>query len=508
MDEKNAPAETMDTPELSGSESHKARPERRLVKRVLLWGVEIHGIAPTSVEERVDTRLYQMFTVWFSAILNLTALSAGALGPVVWGLGLRDSVIILIIADIIGCLFPAYCVVFGPKLGVRTMVLTRFSFGYFGTALPSLLSVVSQGGWLIINSVIGGQVLAATSTSNRIDDTVGIVIIVLITFVITFFGYKVLHRFEMYIWIPNTVLFIAMLGVGGRNLSARPSLPEPAASALISYGTTIYAANLTWCTSAADYGIYHDSKTPTWKIFLYAYSGIFIPTFVGNILGAAFAAAAPAIPVWQAGLGDDDNFGRFLVAVLDPIGGFGKFLVVLAALTIIAPCALTMYSLGLSLMNISPIFTKVPRYIYMIIATAMRVHTNYPTQHTIPLAIVCATHFFTALESVLNLMGYWVASYTSIVLCEHFVFRRNDWSRYRSGDWKNAQNLPLGIAAVLSLLCSFGVIVPSIDQVWYTGPIAQVGTGDIGILTGSLGAGLAYLVLRSAERAFSARSHG
>ncbi|THU76374.1 hypothetical protein K435DRAFT_846619 [Dendrothele bispora CBS 962.96] len=99
-----------------------------------------------------------------------------------------------------------------------------------------------------------------------------------------------------------------------------------------------------------------------------------------NILGAAFAAAAPAIPIWQAGLGDDDNFGRFLVAVLDPIGGFGKFLVVLAALTIVAPCALTMYSLGLSLMNISPIFAKVPRYIYMIIATAMRVHTNYPTQ--------------------------------------------------------------------------------------------------------------------------------
>ena len=28
-------------------------------------------IAPTSVEERIDPRLYQMFTVWFSAILGL-----------------------------------------------------------------------------------------------------------------------------------------------------------------------------------------------------------------------------------------------------------------------------------------------------------------------------------------------------------------------------------------------------------------------------------------------------
>jgi len=28
-------------------------------------------IAPTSMEERIDPRLYQMFTVWFSAILGL-----------------------------------------------------------------------------------------------------------------------------------------------------------------------------------------------------------------------------------------------------------------------------------------------------------------------------------------------------------------------------------------------------------------------------------------------------
>ncbi|KAK7449207.1 hypothetical protein VKT23_013352 [Stygiomarasmius scandens] len=371
------------------------------------------------------------------------------------------------------------------------MAQSRFSFGYFGTALPSFLNVVSQGGWLIINTIIGGQALAAVS--SHLDDTLGIVIIVLITFVISFFGYKVLHWYEMYIWIPNTVLFIAMLGVGGKNLSLRPPIPTPAASSLISYGTTALASDLTWCTLAADYGIYHDSKAPTWKIFLYAYFGLFISSCGSHILGAVFAAAAPAVPTWEAGLGDGDNFGRFLVAILEPLGGFGKFLVVVGALTMTAPCALTMYSFGVSLMSVSPIFARVPRYIYMVVTTAV----------IIPLAIVGATRFFTALESVLNLIGYWTASYAAIVLCEHFVFRRNKWSRYTIEDWGNARRLPLGIAAVLSLMISFGIIVPSMDQEWYTGPIAQAGTGDIGLLTGFFVAGIVYLVLRSVERAMT-----
>ncbi|KAF5320657.1 hypothetical protein D9758_018219 [Tetrapyrgos nigripes] len=244
---------------------------------------------------------------------------------------------------------------------------------------------------------------------------------------------------------------------------------------------------------AADYGIYHDSKAPTWKIFLYAYCGIFISAFGGHILGAAFAAAAPAVPAWEAGLGGGDDFGRFLVAILEPIGGFGKFLVVVGALTVTAPCALTMYSFGVSLMNVSPIFAKVPRYVYMIIATAI----------VIPLAVVGATRFFTALISALNLIGYWAASYGAIVLCEHFVFRQNTWSRYSLDDWGNAKRLPLGLAAVFSLVFSFGVIVPSMDQAWYSGPIAKAGTGDIGVITGFFSAGILYLVFRSVERAMT-----
>lgn len=60
--------------------------------------------------------------------------------------------------------------------------------------------------------------------------------------------------------------------------------------------------------------------------------------------------------------------------------------------------------------------------------------------------------------------------------------------------------LPPGIAAVLAFCGSFGVIVPSMKQTWYTGPIAKAGTGDIGVFTGGVVGIILYAKLRFVER--------
>ena len=50
------------------------------------------------------------------------------------------------------------------------------------------------------------------------------------------------------------------------------------------------------------------------------------------MLGAAFAAAAPAVPEWEASFDNGNNVGGLFEAVLSPAGGFGKFITVLVAL--------------------------------------------------------------------------------------------------------------------------------------------------------------------------------
>ncbi|KAI0360457.1 cytosine-purine permease [Trametes cingulata] len=457
------------------------------------WGIETNGINPILPEDRTDNKLYQMFFVWFSANMNILAFGTGSAGPAFFGLGLRDSFLILLVVDLISCVFPAYFAVFGPKLGMRSMVLARYSWGYFGSIIPSAFTVFSMQGFLILNCIIGGQTLA--SVSNHLDDTLGIVIIGVLSLVVTFFGYRVIHWYETIAWIPSVITFVVMLGVGGKHLTEAPIPPPPSASAVLSFATTTASSVISWCIMTPDYGVYHAHKASSMKVFLYSYSGFLLASLAGHMLGAAFAAAAPGVPSWETGFDQGNNVGGLIQAVLSATGGFGKFLTVLLALSIPSACAPTMYTFASSFMTIHAWFAKVPRYVYTVVSEAI----------LIPVAIVGATHFYTTFVDVLSVIGYWSTIFAAIVIVEHLVFRKSDWKRYDLSQYCKPGQLPLGVAAILAFLCACGIIVPCMAQAWYMGPIANAGTGDIGIIVGFLLACMVYPAFRAIELVVSGR---
>ncbi|KAI0044301.1 hypothetical protein FA95DRAFT_1497272 [Auriscalpium vulgare] len=489
---READANEEDVDSLSaGSQPQQSRFQRfsQLLRR---WGVETHGIAPIPLEDRTDKRLYQMFFAWLSVNLNVLPMSTGSAGPAFFSLGLKDSLIIILFVDLVTCAVPAFFGVFGPKLGTRAMVQARFSWGLYGAMIPSLLNVFSLMGFLILNTIVGGQTLASVST--HLNDTVGIVIIAVISLVVSFMGYRILHLYESFAWFPNFVAFITMLGAGAKHVVNLPT-PPPTPSAVLSFASIVFSSVLSWCTMTPDYGVYH-APAPSWRIFIYVYLGFFIATLPGHMLGAVFAAGAPAVPAWQAGLGDNgSNIGGLIGSVLGMAGGFGKFMTVVIALTIPSAVAPTMYSFGTSFMAVTPFLAKIPRYVYAVISTAI----------LIPIAIVGAVKFYNTLIDILSIIGYWSSSFAAIVLVEHAVIRRGRWATYATADWATARRLPLGLAAVLAFCGSIALIVPSMDQVWYAGPIAKSGTGDIAMFTGFASAALLYVPLRLLERWWEGR---
>lgn len=73
----------------------------------------------------------------------------------------------------------------GGKNFVITLLaynLKYFFCRYYGAIIPSALTVFSMQGFLILNCIIGGQTLA--SVSDHLDDTLGIVIISIISLVV------------------------------------------------------------------------------------------------------------------------------------------------------------------------------------------------------------------------------------------------------------------------------------------------------------------------------------
>ncbi|KAI0357669.1 hypothetical protein OH77DRAFT_1286490 [Trametes cingulata] len=459
------------------------------------WGLEVNGIVPIPEEQRTERRLYQFFFVWFSANANILTLSAGTVGPAYYSLGIRDSFYVILVVDLITCAFPAFFSTFGPKLGTRAMVQSRFSWGYYGAILPSLLNVLSMQGYLVVNTIIGGQTLA--EVSGHLSATLGIVIIALISLAITFCGCKVLHWYQTLIWIPNVIAFIVMLAVGGKQIaqaSVTSTSPAPA-SMLLSFGSSLAATVVSWSTLTPDYGVYHDSKASAWKVFAYAYLGFFVSSLPAHMLGAAFAAAAVSVPSWEAGFGDGNDVGGLVAAILAPTKGFGKLLLVLLSLTAPSAVAPTMYTVCTSFMTIHRALARIPRFLIALVSTAV----------LIPLAIVGAAKFYTTFVDILALIGYWIAPFCAIVMTEHFLFRRGSYSLAAYDvphAWSDPAhpNLPRGPAAFCALGAAVALIVPCIQQAWFTGPIAARGnTGDLGMVVGFAVSVPVYAAARGAE---------
>jgi purine-cytosine permease-like protein len=87
----------------------------------------------------------------------------------------------------------------------------------------------------------------------------------------------------------------------------------------------------------------------------------------------------------------------------------------------------------------------------------------------------------------------------SAVTVEHLYFRKGDFKRYDLKYWNVPSQLPLGAAALGASFLSFLLVIPSINHVWYTGPIARK-TGDLGLEAGFILTGVLYIPLRHLEK--------
>jgi purine-cytosine permease-like protein len=122
----------------------------------------------------------------------------------------------------------------------------------------------------------------------------------------------------------------------------------------------------------------------------------------------------------------------------------------------------------------------------------------------IPVGIHAARDFVVSLENFVALISYWCSAFLAVGLVEDFVFRKGDCSAYDPEAWNDAARLPLGAAAMSAAVLSFGLVVPSMAQVWWTGPIAET-TGDIGFEVAFVVSGLLYVPLRWAEKKWTGR---
>jgi NCS1 nucleoside transporter family len=453
-------------------------------------GIETHGIERVSPKARTHVRIFDNFTMWLSANLVISTIALGALASQVFFLGFWDGLAVIIVFNALGVLPVAIFSTLGPKLGLRQMTISRFAFGWVGGIIMALFNVAACIGWSAVNVIIGSQLIASL-TNGAIPSWLGILIIAVLTTLVSIYGYRYVHRYERYAWIPMAIIFLILLFVAAPHFQIIPTPAFNAAeiASLISFGGAVYGFATGWSSYAADYNVNQPEETPASRVFWLTFLGVFVPCVLLETLGMLFAS-------WQSkAVGGD-----LLAAVASPLGGFGKFLVALLALSVIANNIPNDYSLGLSMQVLGKWFQRVPRYIWTLIGAVVYV--------VIALVIAFAGSFNETLTSFLLIVAYWLGPFAIILILENFVFRRG---RYNVDDWNTRSRLPVGWAAIVSMAIGLVGAYLGFAQVFIfngnvtpiTGPIGGLINKpygmDVGFEVGLVLAGIAYFILRRIE---------
>lgn len=419
----------------------------------------------------------------------------GMVGTLSFGLSLRDAALVILFFTLISTIPVAYFCTWGPKTGMRQLIQARFTFGKYLISIIVLLNLATLTGFCVVDSIIGGQALSAVKGGETINATVGIVIIAILAMFISFCGFRVLHHYERWAWIPALIALIIAAGCGAKGLSQQVETEPATAPQVLSFGGLVAGFMLPWAVLASDFSTYMHSKAPPMRIAMYTYVGLALPTILLMTLGAAMGGAVPNIPDWQAGY-EVNTASGVLAAMLHSVGGFGRFVTVILGFSMLGNLAATMYSITLNLQMLVPWLFRIPRVIFSMIITGI----------VIGVAVEAAKSFFVNLENFLGVIGYWSAAFIGIVFVEHVLFRRSSFSMYTKNEeaWDDSKQLPLGVAAVSAGLLCLGLLVPGMAQIWYTGPIGEK-TGDIGFEVAFVLSAFAYVPLRYLERKMCGR---
>ncbi|KAE9963673.1 hypothetical protein BLS_009073, partial [Venturia inaequalis] len=454
-----------------------------LWKRITLSGMELRGVEPVPIEERNDKHGLNIFTMWWSISLTLLAVTTGLVGTLYDGLSLQAASLTILFFTLFAAIPPAALGTLGPQTGMRQIVQARYSFGLYAVTIVALFNLATTTGWCIISTIVAGQTLSAVS-GGSLSWNLGIVIIALIALVIAFLGYKVVHQYERWCWIPALVAITITVGCGGHLLKEQAATEPATAAGVLTFGCVVTSFTLTWALMASDFSVYTHASVSKTRVFLSIYGGLVLPGVPLMILGAAIGGAILSNPDLSTAF-DSGSTGGAMLFLLESsnIGTFGKFIAVILAFTLLGNLAGTIYSISIQFQCLLPFFTRVPRWIFSILISAIIIAAAIPISKSLA----------TALENFLALIAYWGAVYVAVVSMEHLVFRKSA-AAYDPAIWNNGAKLPMGLAAVGAIAVPFALIVPCMAVTWYTGPIARR-TGDIGFEVGGVLAVVVYVPL-------------
>ncbi|KAI7302909.1 hypothetical protein KC315_g15915 [Hortaea werneckii] len=437
-----------------------------------------HGIESEAIDRKLPDERQPMTwasqlgmaLLWASGTMNLSCFSTGFLG---WqfGLSLKQSIVIVIFASLLGGAVSAFSATLGAATGLRQISISRYSMGWWPNKVVAALNVIQQLGWSAAGCITGGIALVAASDGS-IPIAVGVIIIAIVSLVVSFAGLKMILIYERYAWAIYLVIFLIIFGQTGRYADNSPTDLAGAdlSGQVLSLIAVVYGSSASWCTIASDYYVSYPVNVSRVKVFVFTTLGISIPTSIGMVAGCVVSSALNNRPDWND-IYENQGLGFLLQEALYPYG-FAKFLLVLLVLSGINCNIINTYSAAISCQQFARPFARMPRFVWTILCFGV----------IVALSLAGRKQLQAYLENFLSMLGYWCTSYFVILFCEHYIFRKGNFANYDLEGWNDPKKLPVGVAAFCAFALGVVMWIMGLVQTWYVGPVgARIGSsgGDV-----------------------------
>ncbi|KAJ7095711.1 permease for cytosine/purines, uracil, thiamine, allantoin-domain-containing protein [Mycena belliarum] len=428
-------------------------------------GVEARGVERVPEDQRENKNMWNNLLMWWSVNTVLTTLPIGVLAQEFFTLTLPHAIATIFCFAALGATATSFVATLGPQTGLRTMVITRYSSGYVGCTIFSVLNILTQLGFSVTAVILGGQTLASINPGT-LPLVAGVVIVGLASLIPCFIGYNMVHHYERYAWMIIFIVMLFLLGLGGLagfDINAQKQFEDKGkafSSDILSFGGIVFGSVAGWAPVAADYNCRLPVNTPPIKIFLLTFFGLFIPIAFVETVGALLMTITNEA---YTDAFTDGGTGGLLSQVLSPWKGGGKFVLFLLAFSVVGNNIPNTYSAALSIQALGRPFAKIPRFFWTLV-----IFTTYTVA-----GVAGREHFAEILSNFLAILSYWTAFFIVILFEEHFLFRRpgGRLGGYNLADWDTPSRLPLGIAGVLAGCFGVAGAVVGMAEVWYIGPL-------------------------------------
>lgn len=339
------------------------------IKRKFGQLFESGGMRQIELEDRYQVMSFlEIFNLWQSVNLAAGNIILASLGPSTFGLGFVDASLCAVSAAVIGSFLPAYIAAWGPVSGLRTLVLARFSMGWWPAKLCALLNLITMHGYSVINCVVAGQILSAVASDLPVY--IGIIIVASIAFVISTMGIELFLSYTRYAWAIQTIALCVLLGSAGPRFyvsSTSQGDAETISGNRLSFFSLCLSCAITYAPGAGDFMVYlNPEMTSGWKILLATWSGLTTSFSFCYVLGIGLASGIGHDPaLTAAGAGS----GALIVAGYDGLGSFGDFCAILATFGLIANTIGPAYSSGIIWQILGRYPAKIPRVSRLLVVT-------------------------------------------------------------------------------------------------------------------------------------------